>query len=249
ASKDDAKPGKIRHLLLIRHGQYDLESKEHGLTELGELQSHITGQRLADTAEGVKKDRYGEYQVKYAGLVTSTVLRAQQTGAIIASHLPTVKRLDNDPLLAEGYPCIPQPGNRDEILKNNVRPAKLMQESLQIEAAFRKYVHRDIDHKKSERSKRKVDEAYVPTNATVSQREAVTDSSPEPEREYLIIVCHMNVIRYFVCRALQLPPEAWLRMRGDNCGITEIIIHPAGRVSLGRFADTGHLTIDKQTFH
>ena len=28
---------------------------------------------------------------------------------------------------------------------------------------------------------------------------------------YEIIVCHANVIRYFVCRALQIPPEAWLR--------------------------------------
>ena len=40
----------------------------------------------------------------------------------------------------------------------------------------------------------------------------------EKQHEYEVIVCHMNVIRYFVSRALQLPPETWLRMRGDNCG-------------------------------
>ncbi len=59
----------------------------------------------------------------------------------------------------------------------------------------------------------------------------------------------MNVIRYFVARALQLPPEIWLRMRGDNCGITEIIINSDGNCSLGRFADTGHLPIEQTTFH
>jgi len=31
-----------------------------------------------------------------------------------------------------------------------------------------------------------------------------------------IMVFHANVIRYFVCRALQLPPEAWLRMSLAN---------------------------------
>ena len=47
----------------------------------------------------------------------------------------------------------------------------------------------------------------------------------------------------------QLPPETWLRMRGDNCGITEIIVTPKGQASLGRFADTGHLSIEQTTFH
>ena len=35
--------GKVRHLLLIRHGQYDLDSDDHGLTELGKKQSVVTG--------------------------------------------------------------------------------------------------------------------------------------------------------------------------------------------------------------
>ena len=31
-----------------------------------------------------------------------------------------------------------------------------------------------------------------------------------PRHEYEVIICHMNVIRFFVMRALQLPPEASL---------------------------------------
>jgi len=64
-----------------------------------------------------------------------------------------------------------------------------------------------------------------------------------------VIVCHCNVIRYFVCRALQLPPEAWLRMGGYNTGITEIVVKPNGSASLVRFADTGHLQVEATTFH
>ena len=33
-------------------------------------------------------------------------------------------------------------------------------------------------------------------------------AEPEQEKDsYEVIVCHANVIRYFLCRALQLPPE------------------------------------------
>ena len=32
---DDAEPKVIRHIFMIRHGQYELEQKENGLTELG----------------------------------------------------------------------------------------------------------------------------------------------------------------------------------------------------------------------
>eukprot|EP00966_Prymnesium_polylepis_P118079 2730309-Prymnesium_polylepis.1 len=39
----------------------------------------------------------------------------------------------------------------------------------------------------------------------------------------------MNVIRYFVLRALQLPPEAWLRLGGFNGSIAHLQIRPSGR--------------------
>jgi len=38
-------------------------------------------------------------------------------------------------------------------------------------------------------------------------------------------------------------------MRGNNCGITELIIKPNGQTSLGSFADVGHLKIEQVTFH
>ncbi|KAM3718961.1 Serine/threonine-protein phosphatase Pgam5 [Dirofilaria immitis] len=39
-----------------------------------------------------------------------------------------------------------------------------------------------------------------------------------------LIVCHGNVIRYFVCRALQFPPEGWLRMSVDPLAILVICL-------------------------
>uniref|UniRef100_T1J2V7 Serine/threonine-protein phosphatase PGAM5, mitochondrial n=1 Tax=Strigamia maritima TaxID=126957 RepID=T1J2V7_STRMM len=58
---------------------------------------------------------------------------------------------------------------------------------------------------------------------------------------YELVVCHSNVIRYFVCRALQFPPDAWMRFVLNNCSITWLVIHPDGHVELKAMGDAEHL--------
>ncbi|KAK6017001.1 phosphoglycerate mutase family protein [Ostertagia ostertagi] len=70
----------------------------------------------------------------------------------------------------------------------------------------------------------------------------------QKEDSYEIIVCHANVIRYFICRALQFPPEGWLRMSLGNCSISWLIIRPSGRVSLRSLGDIGHLPPSKVSY-
>ncbi|XP_070390462.1 serine/threonine-protein phosphatase PGAM5, mitochondrial-like isoform X3 [Dermacentor albipictus] len=60
------------------------------------------------------------------------------------------------------------------------------------------------------------------------------------EDSHEIIVCHANVIRYWICRALQFPPEAWSRISLANCSISVVRIPPSGRVSVRSLGDTGH---------
>jgi len=60
-----------------------------------------------------------------------------------------------------------------------------------------------------------------------------------------IVVCHGNVIRYCVCRALQIPPEAWLRMGLNHGSVTWIAIRPSGRVVLRSLGVTGHMPPNK----
>lgn len=45
----------------------------------------------------------------------------------------------------------------------------------------------------------------------------------------------------FLRRALQLPPEAWLRMSLDHASITWVSIRPSGLVGLQYLGDSGHL--------
>lgn len=58
---------------------------------------------------------------------------------------------------------------------------------------------------------------------------------------YEVLVCHANVIRYFVCRALQFPAEGWLRLSLNHASITWVSILPSGRVVVRGIGDSGHI--------
>ena len=64
-----------------------------------------------------------------------------------------------------------------------------------------------------------------------------------------LLVGHGNVTRYFLCRALQLPPEAWLRFSLPHCSVKVITISGRGRVSVQQVGSVGHLPPDLQTVH
>jgi len=93
-------PKAIRHLILIRHGQYKSEETDPAaqrLTQLGIEQSMSTGYRLSNLP--VKVDKIHQ----------STMTRAQETTQIIQKFLPNVP-VSVCPLLAEGSPVPPIPG-------------------------------------------------------------------------------------------------------------------------------------------
>jgi len=64
--------------------------------------------------------------------------------------------------------------------------------------------------------------------------------SPEADR-HDIVVCHGNVIRYFVTKALEVDTEAWLGMSIANCSLTVIAVWADGSMKLLSFSDSGHI--------
>jgi len=63
----------------------------------------------------------------------------------------------------------------------------------------------------------------------------------QEEDSFDILVCHNNVIRYFICRALQFPSDAWMRLCLAHCSVTLISIEPNGRVICEMMGDHGHM--------
>ncbi len=56
-----------------------------------------------------------------------------------------------------------------------------------------------------------------------------------------LLVCHGNVIRYLVTRALKVDTKAWLEMSVGNASITTIRIEPDGRFKVIAVGDVGHI--------
>jgi serine/threonine-protein phosphatase PGAM5 len=225
--------GKTRHIILVRHGQYDESSKddEHRkLTPLGRLQATKTGQRLAEWTKGSSNfddpSFHGPCPIK--AIRVSNMTRAKETAQLIAKELGGGFKVEKpDPLLNEALPAPMIPirpdisGAEEEIDENRDR----------IEEAFRKYFYRRTDNE----------------HPSTSDEDGES-SSEEEEDEFEIIVCHGNVIRYLFCRALQFPPEAWLRMSIFNCSLTYLMVRPDGTVSARMLGDIGHLNYEESTF-
>jgi len=68
------------------------------------------------------------------------------------------------------------------------------------------------------------------------------------EVETSVIVCHGNVIRYFLCRGLQLPPTAWLHMSLAHCSVSSLHCRPSGTVGTRGVGEAGFLPPDLITF-
>ncbi|XP_076179252.1 serine/threonine-protein phosphatase Pgam5, mitochondrial isoform X1 [Ptiloglossa arizonensis] len=184
----------VRHILLIRHGQYNIGGKtdsDRTLTKLGRQQAEATGRRLQ------------ELGFPYTEIIRSTMTRAQETAKIIEAIIKNVA-VNNDSILIEGAPIPPEPP-----IGHWKSEVHFYEDGPRIEAAFRKYFHR---------------------------------ADPSQDKDsYTIIICHANIIRYFVCRALQFPPEGWMRLALKHASITWISVYPSGRVTLLTYGDTGHM--------
>lgn len=73
--------------------------------------------------------------------------------------------------------------------------------------------------------------------------------SPTPERDtYDVLVCHGNVIRWTLMRAVGADTKGWPNLDCGNASITIIAIRPDGSIRLVMYSDVGHIPVEKQTW-
>jgi serine/threonine-protein phosphatase PGAM5 len=71
--------------------------------------------------------------------------------------------------------------------------------------------------------------------------------SPDDRERHELLVCHGNVIRYLVTRALGVDTKAWLEMSVHNASLTVIRVEPDGRFKVIAVGDVGHLPPSLET--
>jgi len=211
-----------RVIWFVRHGQAIAEAL--GVDDATRALTPL-GVAQASRSGARLRELLGNEEPK--SITHSTMTRAKQTADIIAEYFPShVARIGNE-LIREGAPCRPEPDTWKQ------KPSSHVDEAPRIEAGFRSICHRATnEHEDSARGDERI------------QKDATL-----PSMTHEIVVCHGNVIRYSALRAMQLPPDAWLRMSMYNASITRIDIRPDGGVSLRCAGDAGHLPANELTFN
>ncbi|CAF4156122.1 unnamed protein product, partial [Rotaria sp. Silwood2] len=118
----------LRHLYLIRHGQYfdhAINEKDKKLTSLGKEQLEYTGERLK------------QMNIKFDRLIHSGMVRAFESASIINQQFDHQFELIEDQNLAEGLPVAPIP--YAGISQHDV---DAYGHKLRIDKAFETYFHR-----------------------------------------------------------------------------------------------------------
>ncbi|VDM24439.1 unnamed protein product [Toxocara canis] len=240
---EKVKATATRNIFLVRHGQYFMETKEKNLTPLGREQALLPGKRLVRSG------------IKFDWLVTSSVECAIDVEHLMPPEVVPIKRkfVGREQAILLGK-RLAQSGQKFDVLIMSPKPrasetaALILNEMTPLSAKVDSLLEEGapyppeppISHWRPKQRGSRIEAAF---------RKYIHRASPKQKQDsYEILVCHGNVIRYFICRALQFPPEGWLRMSVGNCSITWLVIRPNGNVSLRSLGDIGHLPREKVTF-
>ena len=86
-------------------------------------------------------------------------------------------------------------------------------------------------------------------NLATMRRAYARLSRPSRSDRTELVVAHGNLIRLFVCLALQVAPTRWLKMAIHNCSITVLVVKgDAPGDSLISFNERGHLPAPLRTY-
>lgn len=215
-----------RYIVLVRHGQYENENSENEnikrLTPTGEKQAFYTGEYLSKLI-GVLEG--GEDEDTYVvPISTPSDIKIMSSDLLRAKQTASIitKAMSHGKFGSLNYELDSdlQEGFPCVPSPQNQRWLKSITEIERVEDPIR--------------LKRAFDKYFTPKKAEGS--------------EVVVLVNHGNVIRYMLCKALQIPEEAWLRFSVANGSVSIISIRPSGYVSVRCIGDFGSIPTAHATF-
>lgn len=85
------------------------------------------------------------------------------------------------------------------------------------------------------------DENGVALTAAWNELIQLSSRADSADHGTVVLVTHAFVISWFVARALDAPPAAWMQLPVANASITEIALQAGGEYAVIRFNDSSHL--------
>jgi len=168
--------------------------------------------------------RHGQYSTEDAGKLTELGReQARITGKWIFEHLGDQR------VHALWSSTLPRARETAELIAPNVTRSKVRSVGILREGMYSKVKGYDVTEQERKEDRARADDAW--------SRYFRTSRADRFE----ILVCHGNLIRYFVCRALHTPVIRWTRMNSNHCSLTRILIRDTGAVRVVSYNETGHL--------
>ncbi|MGJ3241043.1 MAG: histidine phosphatase family protein [Anaerolineae bacterium] len=172
------------------------------------------------TADGGSLTDTGREQAKHAGEAVARI-------PVDALHASTMTRaLETATIIAER---LNMPYQTHEVLREAIPtiPPRVASEILNLMEHDPEFTH-DTIHQ----DKKRADEAFA--------HFFTAPASDEPSR-HEVLVCHGNIIRYLLCRALDINIDTWAKLDINHCGLCIVTIDEQGRTRLITHNATGHL--------
>lgn len=174
--------------------------------------------------------RHGQYALDEAGSLTALGReQARVTGAWIANDL------DGIPVAALWSSTLPRARETAAIIANSIPNGKVRPVGVLREGIYSRIRGYKVSASKQREDRVRADAAW--------KRFFKTSRADRLE----LLVCHGNLIRYLVCRALHVSILRWIRMNSSNCAMTRVLIRDTGAIRVVSYNETAHLPADLVT--
>jgi serine/threonine-protein phosphatase PGAM5 len=182
--------------------------------------------------------RHGQYGLENGGRLTNLGReQARVTGGWLVEHL------DGQHVDALWSSTLPRARETAGIIAEKLQPKRTAQPgrlavrskvrsiSVLCEGMYSKVKGYDVPPSERQEDRLRADAAYA--------RFFRTSRADRLE----IVVCHGNLIRYLVCRAIDVPVARWTRMNSNHCGVTRVLVRDTGAVRVVSYNETAHLPL------
>jgi len=72
-------------------------------------------------------------------------------------------------------------------------------------------------------------------------------ANKKEEIKHEALICHGNIIRFFLCKSLGVPIEAWSNFEVYQCSLSVIKITKEGKMVVKSVGESGHIPLVKRT--
>jgi serine/threonine-protein phosphatase PGAM5 len=170
--------------------------------------------------------RHGQYAPEDGGKLTELGReQADHTGKWIFEHLAET-RVD-----ALWSSTLPRARETAQIIAKSITRSRVRAVGVLREGMYSKVKGYDVPAGEREEDRKRADEAWARFFRT------------SRADRFEIVVCHGNLIRYFVCRAIHISVMRWTRMNSNHCSMTRVLIRDTGAVRVVSYNETAHLPV------